>query len=97
MTKIKLEQAENRELALTKFQKMVRDKKQEKADLKKRVEAEGKLSLQELLAKAKQEKEDALKDPALQEEILLIRRTEEPEWTPVKKSTLKFEEAQQKL
>ena len=45
MTKIKLEQAENRELALTKFQKMVRDKKQEKADLKKRVEAEGKLSL----------------------------------------------------
>jgi hypothetical protein len=48
------------------------------------------------LAKAREEKEAALKDPKLLEETVLIRRTEEPVWTPVSKATLVYEEADQK-
>ena len=37
-----------------------------------------------------------MKDPKLLEETVLIRRTEEPVWTPVTKATLVYEEADQK-
>ena len=74
---------------------MVQEKKREKADLERRVLEEGKLSLKELMARAKQVMEDAKKDPKLQETIH-VRKTEEPEWKPCKKADLIIEEAERK-
>ena len=88
--KIKQEAAEKREVYLTTFQKMVKEKKKEKADLDKRVQEEGKLSFKELIAKAKQEMEEAKKDPKLQETVY-VRKTELPEYKPYKKADLVIE------
>ena len=96
MMKIKQEQAEKREVYLTTFQKMVQEKKREKADLEKRIQEEGKLSFKELMAKAKREMEEAKNDPKLQETVLVRTDPEEPEWKPCKKADLVIDQAKEK-